>query len=89
MPTIAKIDDFLSKDECWKRVVDRDVSLLIYLTEEFQGGEILFNNFQYRLKPRAGMVVYFPSDHRYVHTALPVTGMISADSAARPIRPKY
>ena len=60
----------------WRRVQDRDYSLLIYLNDEFAGGAIEFPRFSYRLKPRRGMLVAFPSDHRYVHAALPVTSGI-------------
>lgn len=57
----------------WKRIVDRDLSLLIYLDDDFKGGELIFPNFNYRLRPRAGMLVAFPSDSRYFHGAMPVT----------------
>ena len=56
----------------WRRVVDRDYSMLIYLNDEFTGGAIEFPRLDYRLQPRRGMLVAFPSDHRYVHAALPV-----------------
>jgi predicted 2-oxoglutarate/Fe(II)-dependent dioxygenase YbiX len=57
----------------WKKVIDRDLSLLIYLNDDFEGGGLKFEKFNYRLRPRAGMVVMFPSDSRYVHTAEIVT----------------
>jgi predicted 2-oxoglutarate/Fe(II)-dependent dioxygenase YbiX len=57
----------------WDKVLDRDVSLLIYLNEGYSGGALRFDNFNYTLQPKPGMLVYFPSDHRYMHTALPVT----------------
>lgn len=57
----------------WKKVIDRDLSLLIYLNDDFEGGEISFHKFRYQLRPRAGMAVMFPSDHRYLHAAEIVT----------------
>lgn len=57
----------------WERVLDRDVSVLLYLDDAYEGGELAFPNFNYRLRPRPGTLVYFPSDSRYRHTALPVT----------------
>ena len=54
---------------CWHKVIDRDVSLLIYLNDDFEGGELSFDKFHYQLQPKAGMAVIFPSDHRYMHTA--------------------
>lgn len=53
----------------WSKVIDRDLSLLIYLNDEFEGGETTFHKFRYQLRPRAGMAVIFPSDHRYLHAA--------------------
>lgn len=57
----------------WSKVIDRDISLLIYLNEDFEGGELSFYKFNYQIRPRAGAVVLFPSDHRYLHQAEQVT----------------
>ena len=66
--------EFFDKNtQLWTKCMDRDWSLLLYLNDEFQGGEILFNKFHFKLQPRAGMLVYFPSDGRYMHTANSVT----------------
>ena len=51
----------------WDKVIDRDISLLIYLNDDFEGGELTFTKFNYKLRPTAGTVVLFPSDHRYMH----------------------
>ena len=56
----------------WERVINRDISILVYLDSHYLGGELVFPNFRYRLQPRPGMVVAFPSDHRYLHGAMPV-----------------
>ena len=56
----------------WERVIDRHLSLLIYLDDGYNGGELVFPNFSFRLRPQAGMLVAFPSDHRYLHGAMPV-----------------
>lgn len=53
----------------WSRVIDRDLSLLIYLNDDFEGGELSFYKLNYQIRPRAGAVVMFPSDHRYLHQA--------------------
>lgn len=57
----------------WRKVIDRDVSLLLYLNDDFGGGELEFLHFGFRYRPRAGDLVWFPSDHRYLHQAHPVT----------------
>lgn len=61
-----------TKSRKWKKVQDRDYSLLIYLDENFEGGDLIFPNFNFRLRPRAGMLAAFPSDCRYLHGAMPV-----------------
>lgn len=57
----------------WVRSLDRDYSLLIYLNDDFQGGGLYFPNFDLRLRPEPGMLVAFPSDHRFQHAAEPLT----------------
>ncbi len=57
----------------WQKVVDRDISVLLYLNDDYEGGELEFKRLFYRLRPRAGMLVWFPSDVRYEHMAKPVT----------------
>lgn len=56
----------------WKKVLDRDVSLLLYLNDEYTGGALSFPRFRYLLRPKPGMLVFFPSDNRYYHSAEPV-----------------
>lgn len=55
----------------WNRVINRDLSVLLYLNDDYEGGELEFPNQQYKFKPKAGMMVGFPSDHRYLHAAHP------------------
>jgi len=56
----------------WHRALDRDISLLIYLNDEFTGGRLEFPERDEAIRPEAGMLVAFPSDHRFAHAALPV-----------------
>jgi predicted 2-oxoglutarate/Fe(II)-dependent dioxygenase YbiX len=60
------------EQRAWRKVVDRDISVLIYLNDGYEGGELEFKRLFYRLRPRAGMLVWFPSDVRYEHMAKPV-----------------
>ncbi len=68
----ADADNWFSEEKSWKRVIDRDLSILIYLNEGYQGGEITFPNFGFGLPPKKGLLIAFPSDYRYVHEARPV-----------------
>ncbi len=57
----------------WSRAIDRDLSVLLYLNSEFEGGEVWFPNSNFQIKPSRGTLVAFPSDWRYTHAAKPVT----------------
>lgn len=57
---------------CWRLGEDRQFSLLIYLNEDFIGGAIDFPEAGISIQPEPGLLVAFPSDHRFAHTALPV-----------------
>ncbi len=69
----ADSDELNPDTRRWEKIHDRDLSLLIYLDDDYEGGELAFPNFDFRLRPRAGMLVIFPSDFRYLHGAMPVT----------------
>lgn len=51
----------------------RVVSGIIYLNEDFEGGELEFPLLNYTYKPKAGDLVLFPSNYIYAHAAKPVT----------------
>jgi Rps23 Pro-64 3,4-dihydroxylase Tpa1-like proline 4-hydroxylase len=51
----------------------RSISVLIYLNDDYEGGEIEFPNFNIKIKPKAGMLMLFPSNYAYAHIAHPVT----------------
>ena len=69
----ADSDHFHESIGKWERVVDRDISMLLYLNSEFEGGALHFVNFNYRYQPRPGDLLLFPSDQRYAHRAEEVT----------------
>lgn len=48
-------------------------SLVCYLNDDYEGGEIYFKNQDVKIKPKAGSLVFFPSTHPYLHESLPVT----------------
>ena len=64
-------DNWISTEKTWRRVMNRDLSLLLYLNSDFEGGELVFPNFGMRLKPQRGLLAAFPSDWRYAHGAVP------------------
>lgn len=55
------------------RVADRDISVLVYLNDDYEGGELTFNRLNYSYRPAAGDLVLFPSGNLYLHQAQRVT----------------
>jgi predicted 2-oxoglutarate/Fe(II)-dependent dioxygenase YbiX len=51
----------------------RALSAICYLNDDYEGGEIEFPEFKVKIKPEAGMLILFPSNFAYKHTAYPVT----------------
>lgn len=51
----------------------RKFSAMIYLNENFEGGEIYWTRIGAQLKPRKGMLVVFPSDAPFQHGVRKVT----------------
>jgi len=54
-------------------VTRRAVSPILYLNDDYEGGELEFVNFDLKIKPRAGSLYIFPSSFPYAHIAHPVT----------------
>lgn len=48
------------------------VSLVGYLNDDYDGGELYFDKFNLKIKPKAGDLYVFPSAFIYSHAALPV-----------------
>jgi predicted 2-oxoglutarate/Fe(II)-dependent dioxygenase YbiX len=46
---------------------DWDASAIIYLNDDFDGGELVFPQHSTRIKPRKGSLVFFPGDDAYIH----------------------
>lgn len=57
----------------WKKVLDRDYSLLLYLNDDYEGGALRFEYFKYTYQPRKGDLLVFPSSLLYLHEAQLVT----------------
>ncbi len=50
-----------------------EVTLLVYLNGDFEGGELVFPDYDLTIKPEAGDLLMFPSGHQYRHWVTPVT----------------
>jgi predicted 2-oxoglutarate/Fe(II)-dependent dioxygenase YbiX len=51
----------------------RAISAIVYLNDDYEGGEVEFTNFGIKIKPEPGMLLLFPSTYPYTHIAHPVT----------------
>jgi len=49
------------------KAYDRIVSVVMFLNDDFVGGELEFKEFGLKIKPQAGDVVVFPSSYPYMH----------------------
>lgn len=57
----------------WKKSTNRDLSMVFYLNDDFEGGDFIFPEHKIRIRPEPGMLVCFPSNHHYLHGVEPVT----------------
>lgn len=57
----------------WRKSVDRDLSLVLYLNDDYKGGEFIFPELNIRVRPKPGMLIAFPSNQNYLHGVEPVT----------------
>ena len=54
-------------------VSSRVLSTVMYLNDDYEGGEIEFVNSGVKIKPPAGSVIFFPSNFLYIHEVHPIT----------------
>ena len=57
----------------WEKLMDRDVSFLFYLNDQYGGGELEFYDLGLTIKPKKGMMIAFPSYKDFAHKVHPVT----------------
>jgi hypothetical protein len=50
-----------------------DIATLVYLNENYEGGEIYFPDYNISIKPKPGDLLCFPDQPRFVHGVKPIT----------------
>lgn len=60
-------------ENIWRKSTERDLSTVLFLNDNFEGGEFVFPELKIRIRPEPGMLICFPSTHEYVHGVEPVT----------------
>ncbi|MEO1131537.1 MAG: 2OG-Fe(II) oxygenase [Cyanobacteria bacterium J06639_1] len=61
------------QEEVQRGVPTRDVSIVGYLNQDFEGGETYFDRQNLKVKPQTGSVLVFPAFYTYPHQSLSVT----------------
>ena len=64
---------FNDKTRQWEKTMERDVSFLFYLNDQYGGGELDFYDLGLTIKPKKGMMIAFPSYKDFAHKVHPVT----------------
>ena len=44
----------------WKKTIDRDISFVLFLNDDFEGGYFSFPDLRIKVKPEPGLLVCFP-----------------------------
>jgi predicted 2-oxoglutarate/Fe(II)-dependent dioxygenase YbiX len=60
-------------EKIWRRNTERDLSTVLFLNDDFEGGDLIFPDLKIRVRPEPGMLICFPSTHEYIHGVEPVT----------------
>ncbi len=47
-------------------------TIVVYLNDDYEGGELYFNDLDIKIKPEAGSIIMYPSSHPYSHQSLEV-----------------
>lgn len=51
---------------------ERQLSAILYLNDDYEGGELEFPKLGVKIKPKKGDLVFFPSNFCFVHASLPI-----------------
>lgn len=54
-------------------VSSRVLSVVMYLNDDYDGGEIEFRQSNVKIKPEAGSIIFFPSNFLYIHEVMKVS----------------
>lgn len=49
-----------------------DIATIIYLNDDYEGGELYFPNQNIQFKPKMGAAYFFPGDMNYIHGITPI-----------------
>ena len=70
---IAKFDEGFGMHEHFDSTKPNDIATLIYLNNNYLGGEIYFPEYDVSIKPDAGDLICFPDTPDFVHGVKPIS----------------
>ena len=70
-------DTYESQRERFPYLWSGHLSILAYLNDDYEGGELFFDKLNLKIKPKAGDLYLFPSSYVYSHAAMPVTSSMT------------
>lgn len=70
---IARFGQGIGMHEHFDSTKPNDIATLIYLNNDYSGGEIYFPDYDVYIKPDAGDLVCFPDTPDFVHGVKPIT----------------
>jgi len=65
--SISKYDNGKSMGKHYDRRNNGTISAILYLNDDYEGGELLFPDYNVEIKPMAGSMVIFPSSKNFIH----------------------
>lgn len=71
-----RVGDFFSAHTDASHDYPRQLSLVYYLNDDYEGGEIHFPHINLMVKPLAGELIIFPANYLFLHAAKEVTSGI-------------
>lgn len=70
----SHVDGQFIENNVAKRGVDRDITCVVYLNDDYEKGEIFFDFFNLTIKPSKGDIIIYPATWEYKHGVYPVKG---------------
>lgn len=70
---IARFDEGFGMHEHFDSTKPNDIATLIYLNNDYSGGEIYFPDYDVSIKPDAGDLICFPDTPEFIHGVRPIS----------------
>lgn len=70
----SHVDGQYLENNTMTRGIDRDITAVIYLNDDYLGGELYFDFFDLSIKPNAGDILLYPTTWKYSHGVNKVIG---------------